>query len=88
MSSDCNTTRANEAAFAIESFARVTQDDPCAVEPFTQRQMLLIYFLADVRHYCDARGWDYGALDKEGYQAYLGDRAHNPIAELEDADAV
>lgn len=31
----------------------------------------VVGILADLRHWCDQSGWDFGALDKQGYNHYL-----------------
>lgn len=36
---------------------------------------LIINALADLRHLCDASGLDFAALDGNGYQAYIAERA-------------
>lgn len=33
----------------------------------------VIDILADLRHWCDKRGWDFGDLDRSGYNHYLAE---------------
>jgi len=34
----------------------------------------VIDILADLRHLCDKRGWDFGGLDRSGYNHYLAEK--------------
>jgi len=42
--------------------------DPCGA------RCNVIDMLPDLRHLCDAEGWDFADLDRQAYQHYIGDR--------------
>lgn len=48
---------------------------------YFQRHMLyetaVIELLADLRHLCDGRQWDFSDLDRKGYQRYLEENARD-----------
>jgi hypothetical protein len=51
---------------ALESYACATGlGDPALDES------VVADLLADLRHWCDQSGWDFGVLDRQGYNHYL-----------------
>lgn len=83
-----NNARAREANTALQAFILDTQDD-VDVGPTTddiessREETGLLYLLADIRHLCDAQGWDFAALDKRAYSVYTEDKNGNPIADVD-----
>lgn len=40
----------------------------------TEQKCALIDLLADLRHYCDTRKWDFGDLDRTAYDHYCAEK--------------
>lgn len=75
--SQTNRDRAARAGLAI--FAHQLDDNYGSVRA-ARREIkaspaaILSYLLADLRHWCDVRGFDFAKIDKQAYLVYLDDR--------------
>ncbi len=72
-----NKDRARRAGLALlahqldDSRGNKTQ---ARLEVMSGRADVVSWLLADLRHFCDAHGLDFGELDKKGYRCYTADK--------------